>query len=241
MNTDAAQTTDSTEKQIVIELSTMRSGSTLLKALLGSLDDTSSLPEIDFQKFQSPDARQEIEVLSDKPIVILKRPAWFNEGKRYPKLPNANKLKQVILTRDVATNVISLRKMVFRKIEPFIPQWLDILFANLYWAPVYKSLLTKFPKSDSSNFWLRYEDLVENPIYWTEKLFTFIGAQETAGIDSYRKPEYKWQWGTDDGGDKIKSLKVQPNPLPVERIKKIHQSLKNSPLVHETRKALGYI
>ncbi|MCH6256058.1 sulfotransferase [Puniceicoccaceae bacterium K14] len=228
------------EKQIVIELSTMRSGSTLLKALLGSLDDTSSLPEIDFQKFQSPDARQEIEALSDKPIVILKRPAWFNEGSRYPKLPNAQNLKRVILTRDVATNIISLRKMVFRKIEPFIPQWMDIVFANLYWAPVYKSLLKKFPKDDTSNFWLRYEDLVENPIFWTNKLFTFIGAKETDGIDSYRKPEYKWQWGTDDGGDKIKSLKVQPNPLPVERIETIHKSLKNSPGVHQARRDLGY-
>lgn len=240
MNSATAEPSASTARQIVVELSTMRSGSTLLKALLGSLDDTSSLPEINFQKFQGPNARQEIEALSDKPIVILKRPAWFHEGQRYPKLPAADGVKHVILTRDVATNIISLRKMAFRKAEPFIPQWMDILVANLYWARVYGSLLEKFPASDESNFWLRYEDLVADPIHWTEKLFTFIGASDTRGIDSYSKPDYKWQWGTDDGGAKIKSLKVQASPLPIKRIAKIHHSLRNSPEVHRVRQALGY-
>ncbi len=218
----------------------MRSGSTLLKALLGSLDDTSNLPEIDFQKFQSSDARSQIEQLSDQPIIILKRPAWFNEGKRYPKLPNADGVKRIILTRDVATNIISLRKMAFRKAEPFIPQWMDILIANLYWARVYGSLIEKFPASDASNFWLRYEDLVADPIQWTEKLFKFIGSRTTEGIDSYAKPDYKWQWGTDDGGPKIRSLKVQASPLPLKRIARIHHSLRNSPEVHRVREALGY-
>lgn len=240
MSTAPSNASTESSKQIIVELSTMRSGSTLLKALLGSAPDISSLPEIDFQKYQGPNAVEEMEALSEKRIVILKRPAWFNEGARYPKLPNAKNVKRIILTRDVATNVISLRKMAFRKAEPFIPKWMDIVISNLYWAKVYGSLLNKFPANDPQNFWIRYEDLVSDPITWTAKLYAFVGSEKTEGIDSYAKPEYKWKWGTDDGGDKIKSLKVLPPKLPTERIAEIHQSLKNSPDVHEVRRALGY-
>lgn len=238
----SATSTAATEskKQIIVELSTMRSGSTLLKALLGSAPDISSLPEIDFQKYQGPNATEEMGALSEKRIVILKRPAWFNEGARYPRLPKAENVKRIILTRDVATNLISLRKMAFRKAEPFIPNWMDIVIANLYWAKVYGSLLEKFPASDPQNFWIRYEDLVSDPITWTAKLYAFVGSTKTEGIDSYAKPKHKWEWGTDDGGDKIKSLQVQAPKLPLKRIAAIHHRLENSPDVHRVRKALGY-
>ena len=55
-------------RTIAIELSTMRSGSTLLKALMSAAPDISSLPEVNFAKFQSHDAQQRIEALCPERI-----------------------------------------------------------------------------------------------------------------------------------------------------------------------------
>ena len=227
-------------KTIAVELSTMRSGSTLLKALMSAAPDISSLPEIDFQKFQSANAVQEISALCDERIVVLKRPAWFNETKSYPRLPNAENVKRLILTRDVHTNVASLRKMVFRKTEPFIPKFIDQWIARKYWAGVYDSLFERFPDDGRMNFWIRYEDLVQDPIRWTEKLFAFLGSERSEGVDSYPKPnDFDWKWGTDDGGDKIKSLKVVPSKIPQSSLD-ILDRVKGLPEVANVRSKLGY-
>lgn len=234
------KTKDSVSKTIVVELSAMRSGSTLLKALMSAAPDISSLPEIDFQKYQSSNATQEISALCDERIIVLKRPAWFNETRSYPLLPKANNVKCLILARDVHTNVVSLRKMVFRKAEPFIPKFIDRWMARKYWAGVYGRLLERFPDDGEMNFWIRYEDLVQDPIRWTEKLFAFLGSERSEGVDSYPKPkDYDWKWGTDDGGDKIKSLKVVPNKAP-QRALEILDRVKNLPDVASVRSKLGY-
>jgi len=228
------------EKTIALELSIMRSGSTLLKALMAAAPDISSLPETDFQKFQSDDAASKIAALCEERIVVLKRPAWFNETKSYPKLPNADGVKRVILARDVHTSTASLRKMAFRKAEPIIPQFVDRWLANGYWASVYANLLDRFPDDGSTNFWIRYEDLVQDPIQWTGKLFKFLGSERTEGIDSYPPPSgYDWKWGSDDGGDKIKSLKVQAPKVPQSSIE-ILERVKELPRVSEVRAQLGY-
>ncbi len=218
----------------------MRSGSTLLKALMSAAPDISSLPETNFQKFQSDDATAKIAALCAERIVVLKRPSWFNDSKRYPKLPKVDDLKRVILARDVHTNVASLRKMVFRKTEPLAPRIVDRWLANGYWATTYQNLLDRFPENGSTNFWIRYEDLVESPIEWTEKLFLFLGSDRTEGVDSYPPPSgYDWKWGTDDGGDKIKSLKVQPNKIPQSSLD-ILERVKDLPKVSTVRERLGY-
>ncbi len=229
------------EKQVVLILSTMRSGSTLLKALLAAAPDISNLPEIDFQKYQSNEAGKEIAALDDYPIIALKRPAWFNESNRYPKLPRIDNAKLVILTRDAHTNGLSLRKMVLRKLAPLGPRWMDAWIAKNYWAKVYGKLLERFPKDDSSNFWIRYEDLIQDPITHTANLFSFIGSSQTEGVDAYPRPgNYEWKWGTDDGGDKIQSLKVQaPKAVPQEALK-ILERVKTIPEVQRVREALGY-
>lgn len=235
-----SQTKDPTDRTIALELSVMRSGSTLLKALMSAAPDISSLPETNFQKYQSRNARAEISELCDERIIVLKRPAWFNETKRYPILPNVSKAKRVILARDVHTTTASLRKMAFRKLEPWIPKAADQWLANRYWAQVYHTLHDRFPDNGTTNFWIRYEDLVEEPIEWTEKLFRFLGSERTEGVDSYPPPEgYDWKWGSDDGGDKIKSLSVQAPKIPqsswdiLERVKRLD-------LVAKVRTKLGY-
>jgi len=235
------ETASSGNRAIALELSAMRAGSTLLKALMSAAPDISSLPEIDFQKFQSDAAEQKIHALCDERIIVLKRPAWFNEMRTYPKLPNVPSAKHLILARDVHTNVASLRKMLFRKLEPYAPKSFDRWLARSYWARTYGKLLTHFPSEDQSNFWIRYEDLVEDPIKWTEKLFAFLGSERTEGVHSYPEPEdYDWKWGTDDGGEKIKNLEVVPNPVP-QRSLELLERLKDIPEVAAVREKLNYL
>lgn len=228
------------KKTIALELSVMRSGSTLLKALMAAAPDISSLPETNFQKFQSDDAEKEVSCLSGERIIVLKRPAWFNEIDSYPRLPNIPNSKRIILARDVHTTTASLRKMAFRKAEPLIPKRADNWLANRYWADVYLNLCRRFPDDGISNFWIRYEDLVSDPVEWTGKLFRFLGSERREGTDSYPPPSgYDWKWGTDDGGDKIKSLKVQAPRVPESSLE-ILERVKDLPQVRVAREKLGY-
>lgn len=232
---------DSSEsKTIALELSVMRSGSTLLKALMTAAPDTSNLPETNFQKYQSEHAFEEISCLSDQRIIVLKRPAWFNETRSYPRLPNVAQAKRIILARDVHTTTASLRKMIFRKVEPWVPPRVDRWLASAYWAAVYLNLHRRFPDDGISNFWIRYEDLVEAPIEWTSKLFRFLGSERTEGTDAYPPPSgYDWKWGTDDGGEKIQSLKVQPSKIPQSSLD-ILDRVRHLPQVERAREKLGY-
>lgn len=228
-------------RQVAVILSTMRSGSTLLKALLAAAPDVSNLPETNFQAYQSAEAARRIAALAPEPIVALKRPAWFNETRSYPRLPNVENPRCVILARDVHTNVLSLRRMLFRKAEPYIPIWVDPWLASKYWARVYGSLLERFPMENSSNFWIRYEDLVEDPVGRTRELFAFLGSSQKEGVNRYPKPgNYEWKWGTDDGGDKIQSLEVQPpRAVPLQAMA-ILQRVRELEDVAAVRAKLGY-
>jgi len=233
-------TASPSDRVIAVELSAMRAGSTLLKALMAAADDISSLPEINFQKFTGPDARPRIEALCPERIVVLKRPAWFHEAGAYPRLPEVAGLKRVLLARDVHTCVASLRKMAFRRLEPLVPSAVDRWLAERYWARLYANLRSRFPPLENTNFWLRYEDLCERPKETTAALFAFLGSERTEGTDRYPPPaNYDWRWGSDDGGPKIRALSVQPSRVS-PRAAAAARRVFPLPATRRTRRLLGY-
>lgn len=233
---------NSDPKTIAVLLSTMRSGSTLLKALLAQAPDISDLPETDFQKFRGADARQQIEALSPEPILVMKRPGWFNEISKYPRLPEVAGLKRIVLVRDAYANGLSARKMVFRHVP-----WLqrsgvgNRFIIERYWAGTNRRLL-EMARADTENTVLvRYEDVLRDPLGETARLFAFLGSAQKDGVDTYGKPQgYDWTWGKDDGGAVIKSLKVQaPRQLTYDD-RKLFAMITNSAAVRSLRRDLGF-
>ncbi len=234
-------------KQIVCLLSTMRSGSTLLKALIAEAADVSNLPEINFQQYSRrkfPDraeARRAIELLDERSILFLKRPAWYNEANSYPRLPHVDNLKVIVLIRDVYDTVESCRKMTFSKLQKIASPIVDHRLAMNYWLPITNSLLKLSNHGELQSCLLRYEDLAANPIEETKRLFEFIGSSQKDGIDSYRKPDdFKWRWGQDDSSPNIRSLKVQP---PRDQPQKNYRLLKligETAEIVEVRRRSGY-
>ena len=232
--------TDS-DKKVVIIISTMRSGSTLLKALLASNPDVSDLPEVDFQKYRHSKDKSDAVELSDRKIVIMKKPAWFNEIRSYPRLPPFSDLQTITLIRDVYSTVMSMRKMVFGPAEKFLRGVGDRFLAEKYWAGITENLLQKHEHSDINSILLRYEDLTDNPIDETSRLFKFIGTNNTKGVSSYHPPQSrKWRWGKDDASEKIKSLQVQPLPKPTYDNRNLQKIIQNSSRIQRIRERLGY-
>ena len=89
--------------------------------------------------------------------------------------------------------------------------------------------MTEIPANKNDSLIVRYEDLITNPVETTGIIFRFIGSQQEEGVEYYRKPaDFEWEWGTDDGGEKIRTLKVDRNALsdkkPDQDLEKIIQS-----------------
>lgn len=219
----------------------MRSGSTLLKALLGESPEVSHLGEADFQRFQGEDAERQIFELAPEPVVLLKRPAWFNEIGRYPRFPNTPAFRCVILIRDVVPTVHSLQKMTFRKLGntlgPIYAPWM----AKRYWAGITERLLTLHRERPETTCLIRYEDLTDRPIEETKRLFAFMGLPEQPGVDSYSTPEGQaWRWGSDDGGEVIKTMRVQPARTPKPARPRLAKVVENDERIVRLRSELGY-
>lgn len=227
---------------IVVIASTMRSGSTLLKALLAEAEDVLNLPETNFQNPKTVNHVLSRHGESDAPIKLLKKPAWYQESKRYPKLPHGHAVKTIALVRDVYDTVFSLRKMTFRSLavpfSPLVTRWL----AEVYWVNVTSHLLTLSKKNPDSVKLIRYEDLVQDPVTMTADLFRFIGSARTAGTSEYSRPDsYSWRWGSDDGSPNIKTLRVQPALKKTRDEPRLLRVINNSKRIVETRESLGYL
>lgn len=224
------------EKTIAVVLSPMRSGSTLLKALLAVPDDVSDLPETNFQRFPT-DTDPRLLRLAPEPILVLKRPCWFTEIGVYPKIPSGPNVKRIVLARDCYEVVSSVKRMALRSFHPFIGWMFDDYLINHYWAGVYDRLTQM---SGPNTHIVRYEDLVDDPIKHTAELFAFIGSAHKEGIDGYNQPgAYSWKWGQDDGSDRIKSLKVCSRKKPRVDLRLLKR-IQNSPRVAEIQARLNY-
>ncbi len=189
-------------KTFVLLLSAMRSGSTLLKALLAEAPDIEQIPEVEFQvrgnRFY---VYQRFYRLSPLPIVVLKHPANYSDFRTYPRLPRGE-FKIIRLVRNPLDTLLSLRGMnPHLEVEKSDEELMD------YWATTQENLARlQHPRMAT----VRYEDLIEQPKAVTARLFAFIGSQQREGVDHYHKPRnYEWQWRKDDGGEVIKSLRVQ--------------------------------
>ena len=226
---------------IVAVASTMRSGSTLLKALLAEAEDVLNLPETNFQNLRVVEKVLSKHQLNDPPIKVMKKPAWYQESKRYPIIPSIENVRTVALVRDVYDTVISLRKMTFRSLAiasaPLVTGWL----AKVYWANVTENLIYLAGSRPNDVKLVRYEDIVADPIAITEELYHFIGSSKTQGTKKYSPPRgYSWRWGSDDGSPNIKTLEVQPpreRPRSESRLLKIMGSCDR---VKKLRGELGY-
>ena len=229
------------KKTIVLILSTMRSGSTLLKALLAVAPDISDLPETDFQKYAEKGKEQEILSPCHEPIVVLKRPAWFNEISTYPKMPDVANLKKIVLIRDAYENVASLRNMVLRKFPFELKAIGNTFLAEKYWLKINTRLVESAENDLENTRLIRYEDLLDDPKKITKEMFSFLGSIQKEGVDQYQKPSgYKWKWGQDDGGDKIKTLKVLKPQTTQFNNPYLLNTLKRSHGIKTFREKLGY-
>lgn len=205
-------------RTMVFILSTMRAGSTVLKALLGQTPDVSHTPEYDFQKAHDAPYRWYFQATrhTPQPIVLLKLPAPVRNCFTYPLLPAPTalpkvKCRAIVLLRDPAATVRSVMKMYagssyYTDFE--VSDWLD------YWVATYMHLLeATVAFTDTRIVW--YNDLTANPIAVTADLFAWMGSVRREGVDTYTPPTTGgWRWGKDDAGEKIQSRRVQPSPLP---------------------------
>lgn len=229
----------SKKKTIVYLISTMRSGSTLLKSLLAGAADVSHLPEVDFQKYNRWNAWK-IKALSDKPILVLKKPAPFH-ALDYPQFPTQHSARKIVLIRDAYETVISLKKMIQQAYPDLDDQWGYSRLLHDYWYPVNRKLFDYAQGAGQDTILVHYEGLLADPISTTAQLFHFIGSQQTSGLDTYQPPRtYKWAWGNDDGGQKIKSNKVQNTPLQREN-EELVRLIETSVEISELRQQLKYL
>lgn len=227
--------------RVVAIASTMRAGSTLLKALLAEAKDVSNLPEVNFQRYAGGRRGAALTRLAAEPIVVLKRPAWYHESGRYPRLAESDpNWRAILLVRDAYETILSLRKMSFGRWADSVGSWANAFLRN-YWCEVTMRLINANERLGGRGRLVRYEDLVAEPLDQTAALFKFIGSQQAEGVDCYQSPkDYRWKWGQDDGGPKIKSLRVQPAKPHDYPDRKLLHGLASSDRVRQLRRRLGY-
>ena len=231
-------------KTVVLIISTQRAGSTLLKALLAQAPDVSHLPEINFHNYAGIKKAKKIVKLSHKPIIVLKHPMWFQEIFHYPKIPPVYRQKKIILTRDIYNNLHSVKKMLPDAM--FIPEpvtnskWLTNWLVRQYWCRFYQNIFSHPDLTDNDTYWLKYEDLLDDPLKITAELFSFIGSKQKQGVDTYSPPEKTWRWGRDDGGSVIKTFKVQRKKSVKSSDPVLYECINRSDMVKKIRQRIGY-
>ena len=222
-------------------LSAMRTGSTLLKALLGSAPDVSHLPEFDFQRLDRDSVRDQVRDLSVHPIVVLKRPAWLHEIRTYPRIPKLGPHRKIVLVRDAYETVTSIRRMVFRRWHSLFQGALDSILAEHYWCGVYRRLAAMHRRDPKRSVLVRYEKLLANPEDETRRLFDFVGSAQRQGVRTYDVPvDGAWQWGRDDGSERIRTREVLPPRRTRYDNERLLRTIRKSRRIARLRTQFGY-
>ncbi len=224
-------------KSFVFIVSAQRSGSTLLKALLAVAPDVSHLPEVPFHLYGSRSAWQ-LKTLSDKPIIVLKKPSWPDEF-NYPQIPSIGPQKILLLIRHPYETLVSTGKMYEAMDSDFWQKWDYENMLYDYWLPTYEGILARNLQLQPNVCIIRYEALVSKPIEYTSELFRFIGSKQKKGTNTYLKRSENWTFMKDDGSDRINSLKVQSNLLPRDN-EQLLNLLRNEPRVSAVLSQYGY-
>ncbi len=225
------------DKSFVLIVSAQRSGSTLLKALLATAPDVSHLPEVPFHLYGDKSAWQ-LKSLSDKPIIVLKKPSWPNEL-NYPKIPPLGAHKLLILIRHPYETILSTGKMYEALDSDFWQKWDYEKMLYDYWLPTYERILERQLPAQANAKIVRYESLTESPIKQTASLFSFIGSKKQLGTDTYQPATQEWAFMKDDGSENIKSLKVIARPIRREN-KKLLEMINQEKRVAAVLSAFGY-
>jgi hypothetical protein len=190
-------------KTIVLVMSSARSGSTLLKALLGEAQDISHLPEVDYSQYgvNSYYVYRKAYFLSQKRIIVLKYP-----GVTTKLVPSLDRIKIIVLVRDTYGVVRSLQKR--RGDSEKHKHWTEADWVR-HWCRVYQWILDAVQSMNTDFCFVRYEDLLRDSRATTKKLFTFLGSRQTEGVERYHDPEnFRWEWGKDDASENIKGLRI---------------------------------
>jgi hypothetical protein len=187
----------------------MRSGSTLLKALLGTNPEVSHVPEVHYGEWpQSPHAFYlRLWWLAREPVVVLKRPCFYSDVPQYPFVPPLP-FEPIALIRNPVDTIVSLEKRVAERptVKKNFESWGQGFLA--YWCATYRNIHERLAAAGISPHVVFYEELLDDPVRVTEAIFRQLGVTDTRGVREYR-PYGKWTWGRDDAGDKIKQLTVQ--------------------------------
>ncbi len=241
------------KRKVILIVSPMRTGSTLLKALLAEAPDVSSLPEMSIN-FIFKDNQYlnywKIFRRSDKGIVVLKKPLSpeFTEYKLGSMIPDKDSIKVIVLCRNVMDTVKSLLRMTKdRSLDPIsqgsykeysVTDWVQ------YWCKAYQSILTNKELMERRVTFVKYEELISRPKEVTSRLFQFIGSKQKRGVDTYKHPStYDWRWGNDDGGSLIRTLRVirdRPSSSEEEPNQRIGEIVESSNEVAQIQEKLGY-
>jgi hypothetical protein len=190
-------------RNVVCLVSSMRAGSTLLKALLGQASDVSHILEYEFSMLRSFSRNRAYFILlkaAREKHLVLKKPRFFNE-KDYPTAPPFD-CKFIVLFRDVNGVVKSLMQ-----------RWPELSTQEAvdYWLETYTSILNRGKDLPPDRVrYTSYEKLLGDPKGITYELFQFIGSKQPTGVSEYTSPKSgEWAWGSDDGSQNIRAMTVQ--------------------------------
>lgn len=191
-------------KKVVLIISPVRSGSTLLKALLANSADVSHIDEFNFQSAARSRyvSYWRIWRLSPRPILVLKKPAWFGEADTYPRLPKYRH-QAILLYRDPLGTILSIKNRM--KVARYYPALTNEQLLD-YWCRIFENACAVLHPRASDVRLVRYNDLVSDPVASQQRLFAWMGTSRYEARATYKTPDSgEWSWQRDDGGDTIKT------------------------------------